>query len=204
MSSITSAILFPSGINLNLSMVFLLCFIGLLSSSFEGLFILKMPKFDDKRGWLIKPYSEQAHEQHLRTRKWQEDFFSKSIAGVLRGFHFQRPPHDHEKLVMCLTGVLLDVLIDIRTSSKTYGKVFSTLLKNDGRCLFIPSGFAHAFYSLDSETLVYYKTTHVYSPSLEGGIRWDSVDFDWPTCTPIISDRDRDFPNFSDFDSPFR
>jgi dTDP-4-dehydrorhamnose 3,5-epimerase len=128
-----------------------------------------------------------------------------SAKGVLRGLHFQLPPHDHAKLVYCTAGEVMDVAVDLRVDSPTFRQfVCLTLSADQGNMIYLPPGLAHGFYTLsDSATLVYNVTT-VYAPSHDAGIRWDSVGIPWPDQDPRVSERDHGFVAMEVFDSPFR
>ena len=118
--------------------------------------------------------------------------------------HFQVPPAHHAKIVTCLSGVVLDVILDLRKSSPTFGLVESLELSESNRhFLFIPSGFAHGFLSLTEDSVVHYLTGAEHSPKHDKGIRWNSFGFKWPVSNPVVSDRDSELPLFSDFESPF-
>ena len=133
----------------------------------------------------------------------REEFFSLSHENVVRGMHFQLPPHEHDKLVYCTHGVVMDVLLDLR-KGPGYGKVaFTELSAENGHIVFIPKGVAHGFAALSDETLMLYKTSTVHAPEADCGIRWDSFGFDWGITGPIISARDQQHSLFGDFVSPF-
>jgi len=123
---------------------------------------------------------------------------------VVRGMHFQRPPFEHSKLVYVINGSILDVVLDIRKGSKTYGKFFSIELnENENTSLYIPVGFAHGFKALEDNTLMLYNVSGVYNRECDQGIKWDSIGFNWNISNPVLSDRDRTFIPLSDFETPF-
>jgi dTDP-4-dehydrorhamnose 3,5-epimerase len=163
----------------------------------------------DNRGWL----SETFHDKRLRDlgiicNFVQENQSRSSRRGTLRGFHFQTPPADQAKLIGVLNGRILDVTVDIRRGSSTFGKYVSVELSSDnGKQLYIPAGFAHGFVTLEDEVSVLYKASNYYAPSHEGGIRWNDPDvaFPWPFKeTDIIrSERDDRLPRLKTFESPF-
>lgn len=166
--------------------------------------VLKPFVHRDSRGEFVKPF----HEEQLKAKgikfDVKEEFFSTSAVNVIRGFHFQAPPHAHAKLVYCINGRVLDVIMDIRKGSPTYGQCAGVDLSAENHHLiFIPVGFAHAFASLEEESCLIYKTDSVYAPDADAGILWSSVNFDWPFQDPIISDRDGAFTDFRSFNSPF-
>ena len=134
----------------------------------------------------------------------REEFFSTSAKDVLRGMHFQIPPHAHQKLIYCVNGKVLDVLLDLRQCSPTYGRSISLELSAANRhVLYIPVGFAHGFLSMEDQSCLVYKTDAVHAPLHDAGIRWDSFGFAWPSDAPLISGRDLAHPAFSEFHSPF-
>ncbi len=131
-------------------------------------------------------------------------YYSVSSKGVLRGMHFQTPPSAYAKLVYVSHGRVLDVALDIRKGSPTYGKALAKELSLEAAtALYLPSGFAHGFLSLEDGSVVNYAQTAGYDPAHDGGIRLDSFGFDWGVASPILSDRDKTFPTLAAFDSPF-
>ena len=163
----------------------------------------------DSRGW----FGETFHDQRLRNLgiacTFVQDNQSRSTRkGTLRGFHFQKPPAAQVKLISVLHGRILDVAVDIRRHSPTYGRYVSADLSSDnGRQLFIPTGFAHGFVTLEDDVSVLYKVSDYYAPSSEGGIRWDDPDiaFPWPVkgADIVLSERDQRLPFLADLKSPF-
>ena len=118
--------------------------------------------------------------------------------------HFQSPPYDHKKLIKCISGKILDVILDIRKESPTYLKHdIIELNENDGKSIFLPKGIAHGFLSLENNTLVLYNVSTVYNSNYDKGISWNSFGFEWPSNNPILSNRDKDFPHINEFKSPF-
>ena len=174
-----------------------------------GVWLLSLKRFDDPRGSFVKTFIRSAFDavpgfgNSNPPFDFQEEFYSFSKKGVLRGMHFQLPPHDHDKLVYCAVGQVLDVLLDLR-KGPGYGKSASTVL--DGKTpqlLVIPKGIAHGFIALQDQSLLVYKTSSEYSPSHDAGIRYDSFGFEWPDAEPILSERDRHHSTLADFESPF-
>jgi dTDP-4-dehydrorhamnose 3,5-epimerase len=163
----------------------------------------------DERGW----FSEIFHEKRLRDigitcRFVQDNQSSSKWAGTLRGLHFQLPPAAQAKLVTVVKGRILDVVVDLRRGSPTFGKHVSTELSSEsGRQLYIPIGFAHGFLTLQDDVVVMYKTSDYYVPTHDGGIRWNDPDiaFPWPLedANIITSDKDRRLPLLKEFASPF-
>ncbi|WP_244613344.1 dTDP-4-dehydrorhamnose 3,5-epimerase family protein [Methylosinus sp. Ce-a6] len=133
----------------------------------------------------------------------REEFYTTSCKGVLRGMHFQIPPHHHDKLVCCMRGRVLDVLLDLRAGAG-YGASAAVELSGDN-CyeIYVPKGVAHGFLSLADDTLMLYKTSTIHAPSADRGIRWNSFGFDWGVDDPIVSRRDAEHPSLTDFVSPF-
>jgi dTDP-4-dehydrorhamnose 3,5-epimerase len=160
--------------------------------------------FRDARGSFTKTWHPDLLATCGISMAIAEEFYSVSDEGVIRGMHFQRPPHDHEKLVYCAAGKLLDVVVDLRRSGRTYGQVWSwELSPENGNIIYIPKGFAHGFLSLSPGTVTVYKTSTVHAPTHDDGVRWDSLGFRWPVHTPILSDRDRKHPTLTEYVSPF-
>lgn len=174
------------------------------TTDIPGCYILQTKVMRDLRGTFVKTFhTPQFHELGLRT-DWQEEYFSTSAKNVVRGMHFQMPPADHAKLVFCLTGEVLDVIVDLRRGSPTFGHAQSFVLSADnGRGLYLPTGCAHGFVSTSETSGMYYKVTSVHSPDHDAGIAWNSIDFDWPVKRPTLSDRDGRHPHLRDFDTPF-
>lgn len=169
-----------------------------------GCVALRTRILDDPRGWFAKTFHEPTFEVLGLRTDWREEFCSLSHRGILRGMHFQTPPAGHAKLVYCLAGEVMDVVLDLRRGSPTYGeyRVFN-LSPAQGVGLYIPTGCAHGFLSLTDNSLMIYKVTSVHAPSHDAGVRWDSFGFDWPIAVPLLSDRDQRHPPLADFDSPF-
>lgn len=169
-----------------------------------GCYVLQAKVLEDQRGSFVKTF----HAPHfkalgLRT-DWREEYFTVSSKNVIRGMHFQSPPEDHAKAVFCLTGEVLDVVVDLRRGSPTFALALSfTLSGENGRGLYLPTGCAHGFMSVSDTSGMYYKVTSAYSPDHDSGISWDSIGFDWGAHEPILSDRDRKHQSMADFDSPF-
>jgi dTDP-4-dehydrorhamnose 3,5-epimerase len=173
-------------------------------TSIPGCHVLQARVLRDSRGTFMKTFhTPRFDELGLRT-DWREEYFSSSARGVIRGMHFQLPDADHAKMVFCLTGEVLDVVVDLRKGSPAYGKPASfTLSAENGRGLYLPTGCAHGFVSRSEESGMYYKVTSIHSADHDAGIAWDSIDFDWPVSAPEMSDRDRRHPTLADFNSPF-
>jgi len=174
----------------------------------NGTFEVK-PRIDgDMRGYFAEVYIQSVFEEHGLQIEWVQENQSLSTApNTVRGLHFQAPPFAQAKMVRTPVGRVLDVFVDIREGSPTYGQ-WDSLVISDEKCnaLYISRGFAHGFCTLTDNVLVHYKVDNVYSPESEGGIRWNDTDLniDWGVDDPKISERDLALGNFSDFVTPFR
>lgn len=174
------------------------------ANSLPGVVHISHKRFEDNRGSFVKTYSHKLFSENDALTDLKEEFYSSSKKGVLRGMHFQTPPHDHAKVAYCPLGSVLDVLLDLR-QGLTYGKTTSFLLTAaNPSTLIIPKGIAHGFLSLEENSIMVYKTTTDYASSHDAGIKWDSFGFDWKLeGNPILSKRDANHSSFSDFVSPF-
>jgi dTDP-4-dehydrorhamnose 3,5-epimerase len=177
---------------------------NLIPTQIEGCFVVQPFFSRDERGTFVKTFNTERFIELGLPIDWREEYYSSSRKGVIRGMHFQTPPYDHEKLVYCMQGRLMDVVIDVRSNSPTYGRHIAIELDSaHGHGLIIPKGMAHGFLALTDDVLMAYKVTTVYAPSNDAGIRWDSFGFDWGIEQPIVSVRDSTHPAFTDFISPF-
>jgi len=169
----------------------------IFDTPFKDLFLLEYNIFRDQRGEFVKTIHDDIFKSHGLDYLFVENYFSVSHKNVIRGMHFQYPPHDHAKLVYAVTGKTLDVVLDIRKSSDTYGEFFSIELSAEKRnAIYIGKGFAHGFLSLEDNSLVEYHTTTAQNKASEGGIKWNSFGFEWNVEEPIISERDHSFKDF--------
>lgn len=169
----------------------------------DGAFLLQTSKFQDRRGTFVKTFHQPTFSQLGIDFDIREEFYSVSNKGVIRGMHFQIPPYEHDKIVTCLDGRVLDVLLDLR-SGKNYGQSASVELSvQDGCFLVIPRGVAHGFLALSDHALLLYKTNTPYESTADRGIRWDSFGFHWGVEQPILSARDQLHPPLSEFVTPF-
>ncbi|MDQ6598586.1 dTDP-4-dehydrorhamnose 3,5-epimerase [Bacillus salipaludis] len=160
--------------------------------------------YPDERGVFVKTFHNEIFKKFNLQTEYKEEYFSLSHKGVLRGLHFQLPPYDHDKLVYCTYGSVIDAVVDLRKGSATYGKFELFYLNSqNGKSILIPKGMAHGFYVLSEKAIMVYNVSEVYSPAHDSGIRWDSVGIPWPDQHPILSDRDRQLASFSDFITPF-
>lgn len=175
----------------------------ILKELLPGCFLLKPMRVYDPRGVFVKTYHEGLYRELGISLEIREEFYSVSRKDVIRGMHFQLPPHEHDKLVYCTRGAVRDVLLDLR-KGLGYGQVSSVDVSDvNGHIVFIPKGVAHGFVSLTDEALMLYKTSTVHAPESDCGILWDSFGFDWGVAMPVISARDQQHQAFSEFASPF-
>ncbi len=177
----------------------------LTQTRLSGCYEVQPKLFPDSRGRFAKLFSGEVFAAAGLTANFPELACSVSTKGVLRGLHFQLPPADHAKVVFCVEGKVVDVVVDIRVNSPTYGQHLVIELDADrGNGLYIPRGFAHGFYVPVEKAVFVYKIETPWAPKLDAGLAWDSVGVHWPDKSPILSDKDRKLPRLSDFQSPFR
>lgn len=178
----------------------------IIKTSIEGLLIIIPDVFKDERGYFFESYNKERFAKEGLVMNFVQDNESKSGRGVIRGLHFQKPPFAQGKLVRVVKGSVMDVAVDIRKNSPTYGKWESRILSEENKEMFwIPEGFAHGFITLEDNTVFSYKCTNVYNKLSEGSLRWNDPDLNiqWNFETPILSDKDKLSPLFKDFESPF-
>ncbi|AIZ64872.1 dTDP-4-dehydrorhamnose 3,5-epimerase [Hymenobacter sp. DG25B] len=172
----------------------------------EGVFEFTPRVFADARGAFFESFSEKVLQQAGIQEDWVQDNQSSSSRGVLRGLHFQRPPHAQAKLVRVAAGRAMDVIVDLRRSSATYGQHLAVPLDAE-KCnlLYVPVGFAHGFVALEDNTLFLYKCSNYYHPAAEGGLHWNdpALAINWGIETPLVSDKDQILPFLQDLESPF-
>lgn len=174
------------------------------SIAIPGCYEIHSPVSNDERGSFVKTFQHESFVKYGLVTEWQEEYYTISRQRVLRGLHFQLPPHDHEKLVYCTDGGVLDVVVDLRAGSPAYGKhVMIELTANKANMICIPRGLAHGFYVTTPSATMHYKVSTQYAQSHDTGILWNSVGINWPDNNPMLSSRDKSFLNFSDFKSPF-
>lgn len=171
-----------------------------IKTDIEGVVIIEPQLFGDSRGYFMESYSERDFARLVAPVRFVQDNESRSRYGVVRGLHYQREPYSQSKLVRCLEGRVLDVAVDIRPESPTYGKYVAVELSADNhRQLFIPKGFAHGFAVLSKEALFAYKSDEFYHPEAECGIAWDdptlSIDWGLPKEDIILSEKDKGYNN---------
>lgn len=178
----------------------------IIKTSIEGLLIIIPDVFKDERGYFFESYNKERFAKEGLVMNFVQDNESKSGRGVIRGLHFQKPPFAQGKLVRVVKGSVMDVAVDIRKNSPTYGKWESRILSEENKEMFwIPEGFAHGFITLEDNTVFSYKCTNVYNKLSEGSLRWNDPDLNiqWNFETPILSDKDKLSPLFKDFETPF-
>ena len=158
----------------------------------------------DARGSFFKTFHRDVFAAAGLRTDWAEAYCSTSVRDVVRGMHFQLPPTDHAKLVFCTAGQVLDVVLDLRRGSPTYGQYRAFQLDDQaGAGVYIPSGCVHGFLSLSASSTMQYDVTSVHSPSHDAGISWAGFGLEWPVERPVMSERDRNHPPLADFDTPF-
>ena len=174
----------------------------------EGLIIIEPIVFLDERGYFLESYNEKEFEKAIGKVSFVQDNETKSSKGVLRGLHFQKPPFTQAKLVRCIEGKVLDIAVDFRDGSDTYGQHVSVELSGENKKqVFIPRGFAHGFLVLSSSAIVSYKVDNRYAPLYDEGIRWDdpTLNIQWGVneSVVLVSEKDAKLPFFSEFETPF-
>jgi dTDP-4-dehydrorhamnose 3,5-epimerase len=172
-----------------------------------GAWEITLKPIADARGYFVRTYARELFQEHGLVTEWVHENQSRSGRPfTLRGLHFQRPPHAETKLIRAVQGRVLDVLVDLRKDSPTYGQWDSVELSADNfRMAYVPKGFAHGFCTLTEECVVHYKVDAAYAPAHESGLPWNdpTLAIQWPTAEPILSDRDRQYAAFAQFQSPF-
>lgn len=181
---------------------------NVIQTGIGGLVIIEPRIFEDGRGYFFESFSQREFDENVCPVIFVQDNESKSSYGVMRGLHFQRPPFTQSKLVRCVRGTVLDVAVDIRKGSPTYGKHVTVELSEDNhRMLFIPKGFAHGFAVLSDVAIFQYKCDEFYHPESEGGISIQdtTLGIDWhiPSAQAILSEKDTKHPLFEHFTTPF-
>lgn len=181
---------------------------NVIMTAIEGVVIIEPKVFKDTRGYFFESFSQREFEEKVRKINFVQDNESMSSYGVMRGLHFQRPPFTQSKLVRCVRGNVLDVAVDIRKGSSTYGQhVAVELSEENHRQLFVPRGFAHGFAVLSETAIFQYKCDNFYAPQAEGGIsiKDDNLGIDWqiPTDKALLSEKDTLHEYLKDLESPF-
>lgn len=179
-----------------------------IPTEITDLTIIEPQVFGDDRGYFFESFNQKEFTENIGDVQFVQDNESKSTQGVLRGLHFQKPPFEQAKLVRCIQGEVLDVAVDLRKNSPTYGKHVSVKLSaTNKRQLFVPRGFAHGFVVLSETAIFAYKVDNTYAPTHDAGIMWNDKDLqiDWNIAVEKVqlSAKDEVLPNFSDFETPF-
>jgi dTDP-4-dehydrorhamnose 3,5-epimerase len=179
-----------------------------IKTAISGVYIIEPSVFGDNRGYFSESFNLEKFEENIYPIKFVQDNESKSSKGVLRGLHFQKPPYTQAKLVRCIEGRVMDVAVDIRKGSPTYGKHVAVELTGENKKqLFVPRGFAHGFSVLSNTAVFAYKVDNTYAPECDSGIRYDDKDLniDWGLSEEEIqlSVKDKNLRFFKDLDSPF-
>ena len=181
---------------------------NLIKTKLDGLVVLKPTVFKDNRGYFMESYNQKNINKLLGNVNFVQDNESESFRGALRGLHFQKPPYTQAKLVRCLKGSVLDVVLDLRKDSKTYG-IFETisLTEENKKQLFIPKGFAHGFIVLSKSAIFSYKVDNYYNSDSESGVLWSDLDLniDWKINKNeiIVSEKDKCLTTFNNIINPF-
>ena len=177
-------------------------------TNINGLLIIEPNVINDQRGYFLESFNKEKFKEVINNVVFVQENESKSSKGVLRGLHFQKPPFEQAKLVRCIEGEVLDVSLDIRKNSKTYGKHVSVLLSGENkRQLLVPRGFAHGFIVLSESATFAYKVDNTYSPDHDAGVRWNdkelNIQWGMEDSDVIVSEKDSKLPFLSKFESPF-
>jgi len=172
-----------------------------VNTPIEGLVIIEPTVFEDDRGYFLESYNKKKFEKAIGKVSFVQDNESKSSKGVLRGLHFQKPPYAQAKLVRCIEGKVMDVAVDIRDGSDTYGEHITVELSGENKKqVFIPRGFAHGFVVLSESAIVAYKVDNSYAPTYDAGIRWDDsiLNIQWGVNERevLVSEKDAKLPFF--------
>ena len=172
---------------------------SIADESLKGVYLIECPYYGDERGNFIKRYHSDLFNSLGLSFTPKECFHSDSCKNVIRGMHYQVGEYAHDKYVYCTSGSILDVVVDIRKGSDTYGVVQTyELNESSSYSLYISKGFAHGYLVLSSSATVHYMTSTVHSPAHDAGILWSSIDFNWPITSPILSIRDQNHPLICD------
>jgi len=178
-----------------------------IPTKFKDAWLIKPKVFQDDRGFFLESYSEKVFkEQSIETKFVQDNHSMSREKGVLRGIHFQKPPHAQTKLVRVVHGSVYDVIVDLRKGSPTFGQWEGfTLSAENFLMLYIPKSFGHAFCTLEDNTEFLYKVDEFYAPESDAGIIWNdpTLAIDWPVKNPVLSEKDKALPQLADFETPF-
>lgn len=175
-----------------------------MDTELPGCYVARPHVHSDERGLFIKTYHAIGFRRAPFRVPFEEEYVTTSHKGVLRGLHLQIPPKALDKVVLCVHGVVLDAVLDVRRNSPKYGRHILREMRGDrGDAIFVPKGCAHGFYTLSETAVLVYKTSVVHDPACDKGIHWASAGIDWPDANPMVSVRDRELPSFAVFRSPF-
>jgi len=175
-------------------------------TNFEGLLVIQPKVFEDERGHFFESFNKEIFQKNGLDVEFVQDNQSLSDKNVLRGLHFQTPPFSQGKLIRVIKGSVLDVALDIRKTSKTFGKHFKLILSEQNKTmLYLPIGFAHGFLTLEDNTIFSYKCTNFYHKDSECSLRWNdsTLNINWGIESPILSEKDKSAQLFNQFNSPF-
>ena len=180
-----------------------------IKTAIQDLYIIEPTVFGDERGYFLESFNLENFQKNIFPIEFIQDNESKSVKGVLRGLHFQKPPFEQAKLVRCIEGNVIDVAVDIRKGSPTYGMHLAVELSGENkRQLFVPRGFAHGFSVLTESAVFAYKVDNIYAPEFDAGIRYDDkdLDIDWGLHEDdvLLSVKDKKLLSFKSFESPFK
>ncbi len=174
----------------------------------KGTFEITLKPHLDSRGFFMRTFDESIFRENEIERKWVQENHSRSEEkGIIRGLHFQLPPFSETKLVRCIKGAILDVFVDLRKDSSTFGKWDAIELSEENKkMVFIPRGFAHGFCTLTDESEILYKVDNFYSPEAEAGLLWndENLNIDWPEKNPILSEKDQQSMTLKEFISKYK
>ena len=180
---------------------------NIISTKFEGVYLIKPEIFKDERGSFFESFNQKIFQKETKQEiNFVQDNQSVSAKNILRGLHFQKPPNAQAKLVRVIKGSVLDVVVDLRKKSKTYGEyILEELSEYNNHQLFIPIGMAHGFLTLEDDTIFSYKCSEFYFKESEDSIIWNdsSIGIKWPDIIPLLSKKDQNAKKFSSFVSPF-
>lgn len=173
-------------------------------TSLKDALVITLPAPTDNRGLFVKTFHDTTLKAAGINFELKESYFSFSKKDVIRGMHFQTPPHQHSKIVFCPQGAILDVIVDLRKDSPTYRQHFAhELSMHSHTALYIPEGFAHGFKALTDDAMTYYLVSSEHNKAHDAGIRYDTIGMDWQVTNPILSERDLSFISLQDYESPF-
>ncbi|OHD34493.1 MAG: hypothetical protein A2086_08155 [Spirochaetes bacterium GWD1_27_9] len=175
----------------------------ILETYFEKVKLLESIFSSDERGVFCKPFNQNLFKNYDLESNFGEFFYSTSKKNVIRGMHFQTPPINQTKLIFVIKGKIIDVILDLRRSSLTYGQFVALEMTDDNKAIYIPTGFAHGFLSLQQNTIVGYFSSTPFYQQYDSGIKWDSFGYNWDVDKPIISKKDYNLINLDNFISPF-